>query len=100
MLPSVVILEDFFFNVNTLNYVKFTILYKAACFFTISTRTVLKSSFLRGDVEKDPTHIPAMYVDSSLRTLRFNPLSPPDALKHHFTSLKTDLIFLQLRVSE
>ena len=29
-----------------------------------------------------------------------NPLSPHDALKHHFTSLKTDLIFLQLRVLE
>ena len=26
------------------------------------------------------------------------PLSPHDALKHHFTSLKTDLFFLQLRV--
>ena len=25
---------------------------------------------------------------------RFNPLSPHDALKHHFTSLKTDLLFL------
>ena len=25
-----------------------------------------------------------------------NPLSPHDALKHHFTSLRTDLIFLQL----
>ena len=32
--------------------------------------------------------------------LRVNPLSPHDALKHHFTSLKTDLIFLQLRVLE
>ena len=30
----------------------------------------------------------------------FNPLSPHDALKHDFTSLKTDLIFLQLRVLE
>ena len=30
----------------------------------------------------------------------FNPLSPHDALKHHFTSLKADLIFLQQRVSE
>ena len=30
---------------------------------------------------------------------RFNPLSPHDALKHRFTSLKTDLNF-QLRVSE
>ena len=30
----------------------------------------------------------------------FNPLGPHDALKHHFTSLKTDLIFLQQRVLE
>ena len=30
----------------------------------------------------------------------FNPLSPHDALKHHFTSLKTYLIFLQLGVLE
>ena len=29
-----------------------------------------------------------------------NPLSSHDALKHHFTSLKTDLIFLQLGVLE
>ena len=27
-----------------------------------------------------------------------NQLSPRDALKHHFTSLKTDLIFLQPKV--
>ena len=26
-----------------------------------------------------------------------NPLSPHDALKHHFASLKADLIFLQQR---
>ena len=32
--------------------------------------------------------------------VKFNPLSPHDALKHHFTSLKTDLIFLQQRVLE
>ena len=31
---------------------------------------------------------------------RFNPLSPHDALKHHFTPLKTDLIFLKLGVLE
>ena len=30
----------------------------------------------------------------------FNPLSPHDASKHHFISLKTDLIFLQQRVLE
>ena len=30
----------------------------------------------------------------------FNPLSSHDAIKHHFTSLGTDLIFLQPRVSE
>ena len=29
-----------------------------------------------------------------------NPLSPHDALKHNFTSLKTDLISLQLMVLE
>ena len=29
-----------------------------------------------------------------------NPLNPHDALKHHFTSLKTDLIFQQPRVLE
>ena len=29
-----------------------------------------------------------------------NPLSPHDALKHHFTSLKTQLISLQPRVLE
>ena len=28
----------------------------------------------------------------------FNPLNPHDALKHHFTSLKTDLIFQQPRL--
>ena len=28
----------------------------------------------------------------------FNPSGPNDALKHYFTSLKTDLIFLQQRV--
>ena len=33
-------------------------------------------------------------------TQRFNPLSPHDALMHHFTSLKIDLIFLQPRVLE
>ena len=33
-------------------------------------------------------------------TLTLNLLSPHDALKHHFTSLKTDLIFLQQRVLE
>ena len=30
--------------------------------------------------------------------LLINPLSPHDALKHHFTSLKTQLIVLQLKV--
>ena len=31
--------------------------------------------------------------------LTFNPLSPRDAIKHRFISLKFDLIFLQLGVS-
>ena len=32
--------------------------------------------------------------------LLINLLSPHDVLKHHFTSMKTDLIFLQLVVLE
>ena len=40
------------------------------------------------------------YVLNSEMIYYFNPLSPHDALKHHFTSLKTDLIFLQLVVLE
>ena len=35
-----------------------------------------------------------------ISSIRINPLSPHDALKHHFTSLKTDLVFLQQRVLE
>ena len=34
------------------------------------------------------------------KILGINPLSPHDALKYHFTSLKTDLIFLQPSVLE
>ena len=33
-------------------------------------------------------------------TKRFNPLSPHDALKHHFESIKTNIIFRQQRVLE
>ena len=36
----------------------------------------------------------ASYADN------LNPLSPHDALKHHFTSLNTHLILLKLRVLE
>ena len=39
-------------------------------------------------------------IQWSITTTYFNPLSLHDAIKHHFTSLKTDLIFLQLRVLE
>ena len=34
------------------------------------------------------------------RHVHDNPLSPHDALKHHFTSLKTDLIFLKQSILE
>ena len=42
-------------------------------------------------------------VDLTLGSLNttpvvFNPLNPYDALKHHFTSVKTHFIFLQLGV--
>ena len=40
-------------------------------------------------------------VKNSMRWVGFfNPLSPHDALKHDFTSLKTGLIFLQIRALE
>ena len=46
------------------------------------------------------TQHPHSHVDLKEKSEQYyqNPLSPPDALKHRFTSLKTDLIFLQLRV--
>ena len=41
------------------------------------------------------------YISNSLTSeIPFDPLSPHDALKHHLKSIKTDLIFLQLRVLE
>ena len=38
--------------------------------------------------------------DKQKQTARQDKVNPHDALKHHFTSLKTDLIFLQQRVLE
>ena len=46
------------------------------------------------------THLNVGDTQCLSRHLSINPLSPHDALKHHFTSLKTDLIFLQQRVLE
>ena len=40
------------------------------------------------------------FIQIYLTVLRVNPFNPHDALKHHFTFLKTDLIFLQLGVLE
>ena len=40
------------------------------------------------------------YQQQLKQPFRNNLLSPDDALKRHFTSLKTDLIFLQPRVLE
>ena len=46
------------------------------------------------------SNIEGCFDSISLKFYPLDPLSPPDALKHHFTSLKTDLIFLQPRVLE
>ena len=45
---------------------------------------------------------PPGLTDRGVKTIIvvLNPLSPHNALKHHFISLKTDLISLQLRVLE
>ena len=49
----------------------------------------------------DPEQKPVFNQQTrDVRLMFFNPLSPLDASKHHFTSLRTDLIFLQLRVLE
>ena len=45
-------------------------------------------------------HKQNVYVHTLRKSTFFNSLSPHDALKHHFISLKTDFIFLQLRVFE
>ena len=42
----------------------------------------------------------SMVYTKILSVGRVNPFNPHDALKQHFTSLKTDLIFLQPRVLE
>ena len=39
-------------------------------------------------------------IQASTENYFVNPLRPHDALKHHFTSLKIHLIFLQSRVLE
>ena len=46
------------------------------------------------------THICQPFSPYHTEIFLFNPLSPLVALKHHFTFLKTDLVFLQQRVSE
>ena len=46
------------------------------------------------------THIFQPFNPYNAELFLFNPLSPHDELKHHFTFLKTDLIFLQQRVLE
>ena len=52
------------------------------------------------DIQPKPnkTTIPMSAMKSN--QTGFKPLSPHDALKHHFTSMKTDLIFIQQRVLE
>ena len=45
----------------------------------------------------DSTGVHSMIAKKTLTaTITINPLSPHDALKHHFESMKTDLIFLSL----
>ena len=52
------------------------------------------------DYKPAPLPLPLSFFNSSQTTSDLNPLSPHDALKHHFTSLKLYLIFRQLRVLE
>ena len=45
-------------------------------------------------------HQAMTHLNNRLHVLSFSLLSPHDALKHHFTSMKTDLIFLHPMVLE
>ena len=57
-----------------------------------SRRNVLYSMVaIKSLLISKPQNLP---TNSKLSYWTLNPLSPHDALKHHFTSLKTDLIFL------
>ena len=49
-----------------------------------------------GHIKSENKYTDLLMISACL--CRFNPLGPHDALKHHNTSLETDLIFLQLRV--
>ena len=67
---------------------------------TCKTKVILQASdrhtFQSYPASLDMSETPSVEGTISL----INPLSPHDALNHHFTSLKTDLIFLQLSVLE
>ena len=62
-------------------------------------KNVYRSCGSRLHVRKKSSYS-CLILDDFLQLFTFNPLSPHDALKHHFTSLKTDLIFLELGVLE
>ena len=49
---------------------------------------------------QDLNNVASMLVQRRGRWANVSPLRPHNALKHHFISMKTDLIFLQSRVLE
>ena len=55
----------------------------------------LRLSEINGFIEERPNEQFTKW--SNFQGSCLNPLSPHDAIKHNFTFLKTDLIFLQLR---
>ena len=73
-------------KVTTLRNLELKALRKASVFFAMSYILWFSSPFL----------VPYNnHCFSHLNKSMINPLRPHDALKHHFTSLKTDLFFLQ-----
>ena len=59
-----------------------------------------KDKFFVISTLKELSHHGLLLYNIYVTNASVNPLSPHDAWKHHFTSLKTDLIFLQQRVLE
>ena len=73
--------------------------FNRACRFYVGLGQQAPTVAVRGDMGMVPP-LARQYREVARQYKRLNPLSHHDALKHHLTSLKTDLIFIQLGVLE
>ena len=75
-------------------------IYHTACTYTVMLEIILSGVVDQNRLFDQVQHLCRPYMIATAFSLHVglvpNPLSPHDALKHNFTSLYTDLIFLQL----